>query len=397
MIRFLLSLVLLAGLTGAASAHERSRSNSAWTETETGLTGRIYLDARQATLFLSLTDEGTTLESAYQQRMVDGLRVARGDMACTLDAPPSVRLRADGRLEGQANWICDAQGQIEIGVQVFSPLSANHVHFIRLESAGGVQERILSRGQTTASFGEDGHAGPAEWTGFLILGFEHILGGPDHVAFVLGLMLIVSGWRRLALVTLGFTLGHSVTLALAVLGWVSPPGAAVESLIGFSILFIAAEAALSKSAEFRRMGWGGGAVLLALASISVLAGGLLTWPVWLGLILLTVLYFHWLGQGGRMEFAAPMLSGGFGLVHGVGFAGILLEIDISGDRLLPSLISFNAGVELGQLAIVAAVLSGLAILRLFTPQRVLFWGRSAVIAALAGVGTFWFVGRAFGA
>lgn len=397
MIRLLVSLVLLMGLTGAASAHERSRSNSTWTETEAGLSGRIYLEARQATLFLSLADEGTTLETAYQQRLVDGLRVTRGDTACLLDAAPAIRLRADGRLEGRVDWSCDAQGQIEIGVQVFSPLSANHVHFIRMEGANGVQERILSRGRTTAYFGGGAHAAPGGWTGFLIIGFEHILGGPDHVAFVLGLMLIVSGWRRLTLVTLGFTLGHSVTLALAVLGWVSPPGAAIESLIGFSILFIAAEAALSKSAEFRQVGWGGGAVLLTLAVLSGLAGGLLTWPVWLGLIVLTVFYFHWLGQGGRMEFAAPMLSGGFGLVHGVGFAGILLEIDISGDQLLPSLISFNAGVELGQLAIVITALAGLAILRLFTPGRALLWGRYAMIAGLAGVGTFWFIGRAFGA
>lgn len=397
MIRLLLSLVLLAGLTGAASAHERSRSNSVWIETETGVVGQIFLDARQATLLLSLSEDGMSLETVYQQRLIDGLRVSRGQAACTLSNPPLVRLRADGRLEGRGTWDCPEIGTLAIDVQVFSPLSANHVHFIRLQTGDGIQERILARGRTTADFSDDAHAGPAGWTGFLILGFEHILGGPDHVAFVLGLMLIVSGWRRLALVTLGFTLGHSVTLALAVLGWVSPPGAAVESLIGFSILFIAAEAALSKSAEFRRMGWGGGAVLLALASISVFAGGLLTWPVWLGLIVLTVFYFHWLGQGGRMEFAAPMLSGGFGLVHGVGFTGILLEIDISGDRLLPSLISFNAGVELGQLAIVAAVLAGLAILRLFTPERVLFWGRAAVIAGLAGVGTFWFVGRAFGA
>ncbi len=394
--RLLLSLALLLSLTGTATAHERSRSNSSWIETEAGVTGRIYLDARQATLFLSLSDAGTTLEAAYQQRLIDGLRVARGGTDCTLDGPPAVRVRANGRLEGRASWTCTAQGQVRIGVQVFSPLSANHVHFISLESASGVEERILSRGQTTARFGDSAHASPAGWTGFLILGFEHILGGPDHVAFVLGLMLIVSGWRRLALVTLGFTLGHSVTLVLAVLGWVSPPGAAIEALIGFSILFIAAEAALSKSPEFRQMGWGGGAILLALGGVSMLAGGLLTWPVWIGLVVLTVFYFHWLGQGGRMDFAAPVLSAGFGLVHGVGFAGILLEIDISGEQLLPSLISFNAGVELGQLAIVITMLAGLTVLRLFTPERILFWGRSAMIAALAGVGTFWFVGRAFG-
>lgn len=397
MMRFLLSLLLLVLAASAAHAHERSRSNSVWIETETGVVGQIFLDARQATLLLSLSEDGTSLETVYQQRLMDGLRVSRGQAACTLSSPPLVHLRADGRLEGRGNWECPEAGPLEIDVQVFSPLSANHVHFIRLQSEDGVQERILARGQTTADFSNDAHAGPAGWAGFLVLGFEHILGGPDHVAFVLGLMLIVTGWKRLALVTLGFTLGHSVTLALAVLGWVSPPGAAIESLIGFSILFIAAEAAFSKPSEFRQAGWGGAGVLLALAGLSALTGGLLAWPVWLGLIILTVFYYHWLGQGGRVERAAPFLSGGFGLVHGVGFAGILLEIDIAGDQILPSLLSFNIGVELGQIAIVVTVLALLAGLRLFAPERAFYWGRSMMIAALAGVGTFWFIGRAFGA
>jgi hypothetical protein len=397
MMRFLLSLLLLVLAASAAHAHERSRSNSVWIETETGVVGQIFLDARQATLLLSLSEDGTSLETVYQQRLMEGLRVSRGPSACTLNSPPLVHLLADGRLEGRGTWECPEPGTLTIDVQVFSPLSANHVHFIRLQAGAGIQERILARGRTTADFSDDAHDGPAGWTGFLALGFEHILGGPDHVAFVLGLMLIVTGWRRLALVTLGFTLGHSVTLALAVLGWVSPPGAAIESLIGFSILFIAAEAAFSKPSEFRQAGWGGAGVLLALAALSALTGGLLAWPVWLGLIILTVFYYHWMGQGGRVELAAPLLSGGFGLVHGVGFAGILLEIDIAGDQILPALLSFNVGVELGQIAIVVTVLAGLAILRRFTPERALFWGRSVMIAALAGLGTFWFIGRAFGA
>jgi len=396
MIRRLLCLILLMGAAGTASAHERSRSNSVWAETEAGLSGHIYLEARQATLFLSLTEDGTTLGAAYQQRLIDGLRVARGGEACTLDAPPAIRLRADGRLEGRGDWSCASRGVLEIDVQVFSPLSANHVHFIRFQAENAPQERILSRGQTIAVFGDGAATGPANWLGYLSLGFEHILGGPDHIAFLLGLMLIVSGWRRLAMVTLGFTLGHSVTLALAVLGWVSPPGAAIESLIGFSILFIAAEAALNRSTEFRQMAWTGSAVLLVLAGLSALAGGLLSWPVWLGLVLLAGFYFQWLALGGKVDVAAPFLSGGFGLIHGVGFAGILLEIDITGRQLLPSLLAFNIGVEFGQLAIILTALAALGILRLFAPERMLFWGRSALVAALACVGSYWFIGRAFG-
>ncbi|MEE2527193.1 HupE/UreJ family protein [Hyphobacterium sp. HN65] len=378
-----------------AMAHERSRSNSVWTPTDAGVAGRIYLEARQATLLLALNEGSGSLEAAYRQRLVDGIHIERGGQACALDAPPAISLRPDGRLEGSGSWTCPRAGPVEISVQVFSPLSANHVHFIRWQTDDGVVEQVLSRGRTTFSPNEDHYAAPTAWMGYLALGFEHILGGPDHVAFVLGLMLLVSGWRRIALVTIGFTLGHSITLALAVLGWVSPPGAAIESLIGFSILFIAGEAALSRRPDFVLAGWSGGALLLALALISALTGGLLAWPVWLGLIILTITYFQWLGAGGRADVAAPALSAGFGLVHGVGFAGILLEVDISGPELIPSLLSFNVGVELGQLAIVISALAVLALIRQFFAHNALPLGRAAMIGVLACLGSFWFLGRAF--
>ncbi|WP_420431841.1 HupE/UreJ family protein [Hyphobacterium sp.] len=393
--RTLLALVLAVLAAASAQAHERSRSNSVWTETETGLSGRFYLEARQATLLLALDSGGISLENAYRERLIDGLQLRRGEQACALDAPPLIQLRPDGRLEARSHWTCTAGGTLAIDVRVFSPLSANHVHFIRLESTEGISEQVLSRGRTTAEFEPGSETSQANWSRFLSLGFTHIIGGPDHVAFVLGLMLLVSGWRRIAIVTLGFTLGHSVTLALAVTGWVSPPGAAVESLIGFSILFIAAEAALTRQEGLHVAGWGGGAALLSLAALAALTGSALAWPIWLGLILLTVTYFHWLAAGGRIDTAAPALSAGFGLVHGVGFAGILLEIDLSGEALIASLIAFNLGVEIGQIAIVVIALAVISFLRRIAPDQVLTTGRTAMIAGLAGLGSYWFLGRAF--
>jgi hypothetical protein len=393
--RAILACIVAVVALAAADAHERSRSNSVWRETDAGLEGRFYLEARQATLLLALDQEQVSLESAFRQRLIDGLEVSRGGQTCQLETPPAIQLRPDGRLEGRGFWTCESRGDIAITVRVFSPLSANHIHFIRLETAAGLFEQVLSRGRSTAVFGIDTTSPIAHWAGFLWLGFEHILGGRDHVAFVLGLLLLVSGWRRIALVTLGFTLGHSITLALAVLGWVSPPGAAVESLIGFSILFIAGEAALSRPDTARRAAWMGGGALLLLALFSAVFGGALAWPVWVGLATLTMAYFQWLAAGGRADVAAPALSAGFGLVHGVGFAGILLEIDISGDALIPSLLAFNVGVELGQLAIVAMALAVLAGLRITLPRSFLDVGRAGMVAGLAGLGSFWFLGRAF--
>jgi hypothetical protein len=397
MIRLVLALLVFVVCIVPANAHERSRSNSSWIESETGITGRFYLDARQATLFLALTDDTISLESAFQDRLTDGIRFDRGGETCILATSPSVSLLPEGRLEGRMLWNCPSAGNVSVDIQVFAPLSANHLHFIRFEDQdANVFEQILARGITSALFDPERPHQPNGWLEFLHLGFQHILGGPDHIAFVLGLMLLVSGWRKLAFVTLGFTLGHSNTLALAITGWISPPGVVIESLIGFSIVFVTAEAALNQTKIMGRAAWLGGGLLLALWLLSAFTGGALSWAVWAGLIMLVVFYFRWLDGGGDAQATAPFVSGGFGLIHGVGFAGILLEVQLDPGRLLPSLFAFNAGVEFGQLAIILISISLLVLTRRFVAATWRSVGRSMLIAALACVGTYWFLGRAFG-
>jgi hypothetical protein len=149
---------------------------------------------------------------------------------------------------------------------------------------------------------------------YLRLGFEHILSGPDHLLFVLGLVLLVHGWRRLVWTVTAFTAGHSVTLALAVLGVVTIPTRPVEVLIALTIVVVAAE--LTRS-------------------------GRETW----------VQRFPW-----AMAFT-------FGLLHGLGFAGALTQVGLPGDEVSLALFAFNVGIELGQLLCVTVILSVRAGLR----------------------------------
>jgi hypothetical protein len=155
------------------------------------------------------------------------------------------------------------------------------------------------------------------------LGIQHILSGYDHLAFVLCLCLLARGWRLVKLVT-GFTLGHSLSLALAALDVVRLPSPPVEACIALSIAFVAREAL--RPPEARRHGVG-------------------------------------------LVFA-------FGLLHGLGFAGALKEAGIGTAELLLGLLSFNLGVEAGQLLFVAAVLAAVAAGRLLS--RI---GRSSVYRA----------------
>jgi hypothetical protein len=172
------------------------------------------------------------------------------------------------------------------------------------------------------------------------LGVQHILEGVDHLAFVAALMLIVSGWPMLLKTVTAFTVAHSITLALATFGYVSLPPPPVEALIALSILLVAVEAI-----HLRR-----GRRSLATR-----------WP--------------WI-----VAFA-------FGLLHGFGFAGGLVKIGLPQGDIPLALLFFNVGVELGQLAFIAALLSVVALLRRFAalPQ-------AAPFAAAYGIGTiatFW--------
>ncbi|RKT43189.1 HupE/UreJ family protein [Thiocapsa rosea] len=151
---------------------------------------------------------------------------------------------------------------------------------------------------------------------YLLLGFEHILGGPDHLLFVFGLVLLVQGYRRLFWTITAFTAGHSVTLALAVLGVVTVPSHPVEALIALTIVVVAVE--LTRAGP-----------------------GHATW----------IQRFPWV-----MAFT-------FGLLHGLGFAGALTEIGLPAHEVPLALAAFNIGIEVGQLLCVAVILTAAAVRR----------------------------------
>jgi hypothetical protein len=167
------------------------------------------------------------------------------------------------------------------------------------------------------------------------LGSEHILLGVDHLAFVLVLCLLARGWRLVKLVT-AFTVGHSFTLALAVLGWVEVPVPPIEAVIALSIVFVAREAVLSD--KDRRNGF--------------------------------------------------LLVAAFGMLHGLGFASALAEMGVDPDYLLLSLFMFNLGVELGQLLFVAvAVGTGFVFTRVFASHRERL--RGALAFGVGSLAVFW--------
>ena len=405
--RLLALCVLLWIPAPAAQAHERSRSHSSWQISGDSITAQFVVDARLTTLLLSIAPAGSSLEGALHQRLMDGLDVERSGQACTVASAPVSSIIAGGQTRTSLSWSCPAgEGALDISVNVFAPLAANHVHFLRLEGEDGFwDERVLSRNHARAHFALDDTA-PTGWMPVLgryfQLGFEHILGGADHLTFLAALLLVLRRRRDAVLVTLGFTAGHSITLALTALGMVAPSGMAVEAVIGFSIVFVAAEAALARRGDLARLSLLGAGALGLAGMVSALTGGIIAWPVWLGLAMLVGGYGVWLsrtneaggeGEGGSGRLA-PVISGVFGLVHGVGFGGVLVATQLPQARMVPSLLGFNIGVEAGQvLALALAALAYAGLRRLLSAEH-LALVRIILLGLVTALGMFWFVSRA---
>lgn len=185
---------------------------------------------------------------------------------------------------------------------------------------------------------------------YTALGIEHILAGIDHLLFVLALLLLVTGVRRLVATVTAFTVAHSITLAAATLGFVSVSPAAVEATIALSILFLATELA--------RRGHGSHEGLASR--------------------------FPW------------VVAFSFGLLHGFGFAGALSEIGLPEQAIPLALLFFNAGVEIGQLLFVAAVIGLGFLLRRMgrDPGR---WAPEPAAYVIGSVSAFWVFERSWAA
>lgn len=195
---------------------------------------------------------------------------------------------------------------------------------------------------------------PAEGTAgsvtrdYVVLGAEHIWEGPDHLLFVMGLLFLVGWNRRLILTVTAFTVGHSVTLAMVTLGLFDYPVALVEFMIALSIYVLAVELARED---------GGG-------------------PLW------------------RQPW---WLAAGFGLLHGMGFAGALAETGLPQSNVPLALLAFNIGIELGQLAFIGLlVLLFVAGVRLWGEHRLRAL-RLLPIYVLGGLSAMWCIERGLGA
>ena len=173
---------------------------------------------------------------------------------------------------------------------------------------------------------------------YLFMGFEHLLGGYDHILFVFGLVFLISGWFNLIKTITSFTLAHSITLALSSLGVIRLPQIATEAVIALTIIYLAYEILDKK--DLRKIPW-------------------------------------------HIPF-------GFGLIHGFGFAGALMEIGFSGQSLFQTLLLFNVGIELAQLSLLPIIF---LFIFFFTKMNLRNEFKTVSAFSIGGISSYWFLER----
>jgi hydrogenase/urease accessory protein HupE len=344
----------LAGLTVRdLVAHPLQFSFVDLSATATRLDAAITVHAYDAAHDLGLAAEDQVFEDGFADRhgpelmklvlarlevLADGERIRA--------TPIDVRVVPDQRavvLRVEAALARPVSGLQVTGV--LFPYDPLHQTFVRLFEGGAIrQQEILTGSRTRADFTAGRTQGRFDvFQRFVRSGIEHIAIGPDHVLFLIGLLLVGGGLWPLVRIVTAFTLAHSITLSLAVLDVVTPPARIVEPAIALSICYVGVDNLLRRPDSRDRRAW------IALV---------------------------------------------FGLVHGFGFASVLREMDLPSQLLGWSLFAFNVGVEIGQLAIVVVVATALAWVRRVRPAAsrwVVLGGSMAVIWA----GFYWFVERTF--
>ncbi|MEL7453700.1 MAG: HupE/UreJ family protein [Pseudomonadota bacterium] len=398
----LLLLILALGISPDANAHNKSVSYSDWSVTEDGsIIARVRVPARQTTLLLR--DRPTADPySATMAHIASHLKVLEDDLVCPLTGPPQRLFGAQETLVVELRYACQSMTGKSISIQsdAFFDYAAGHLHFVRSTNAidEAVTETILTTGTRQTwlfSDGEDQHTSESDWA-LLGVGFHHILGGPDHLVFVLGIFLVTGLRFSLVPAVTGFTIGHSLSLAAAVTGLISSDSTSVEGLIALTIWLLGALALkvhfTAKNASILPSSAG---LLICAFLISLFTGGVGDILFWVGLGLLTLAY---LSLPARDHLSGGMVSvfltACLGLAHGLGFAGGLQEAFQETDTLFIALIAFNVGVEAGQLAFLCLIIGMIIAIRSIPLIRDL--EKPAQMAAAIGVtmaGAFWFAER----
>ena len=397
-------IIIASLLSGVVEGHNRSQSFSLWTLDSQQLQMLYTVPSREITRLKQ--SNVSSLEVILINSLKSKIKVIQDANECPLLASYNFQSLPSkpGYLRVTARFECPLildRSPPELLIGSFFDVSSSHVHYAQIVNLGRApmdylftedrQRQVVELGGNSSS----GSLAQALAT-HVQLGVLHILAGIDHLIFVLALLLLLPSRRALIWMISGFTLGHSVTLSLAVLGWVVPDIIAIEALIGFSIALVSAENIMLRNGSNRGIGIAAVALLgaMMLLSMSELYKPAISLVSLVGLLIFTLSYLSLVDRSYVTMQLRPFLCIAFGLIHGFGFASGFVDVGLPTDRLWSALLGFNLGVELGQLMVIGivwVVYLGLANYRLATA-----YAAELCSALFCGIGLYWFVVRSYG-
>ena len=350
-LRLATAILITLAVTVPVSAHPAPFSYLDVRISASGITGTLVLHDFDVAHELGVSSADALLDAATLQRYAGSItslvesrlrmtadnREVRWEVTGVQPLPDRTAVEVAYRVRRSS-----PAGHLTIHAALF-PYDPTHQTFVNIyEDDVLIRQEILSAARTSLEYYTGGRQGAiAVFKAFTAAGIHHIAIGPDHILFIVGLLLLGGSVLRLLGIVSAFTVGHSITLSLAALNLVTPPGRIVEPAIALSIVYVGADNLLSTT-------------------------GARDVRAWIALF--------------------------FGLVHGFGFASVLREIGLPPRALGVSLFSFNLGVEIGQAVIVVIVASLLAFVRSRSPMRARqLVSVGSLVVMLAGA--YWFVQR----
>jgi len=386
------SLLILCSI--CSEAHNRSESYSKFnlTSNEQGMAIQVTSSIKQD-IFNNLNP---TLHFKSYESLVAYLdKAINPGSSCKLNESVEINENISlGVLKFAWSFQC-LQIPESISMSLFQDLGVTHTHIARGVIDGqSVPEFMFASTQDAWVIGLPGESNvnQSSYFGYFKSGVQHILSGWDHLTFLLGLLLLFTG-RFLIIAITGFTIGHSLTLGLGAMNVLRVHSEIIETLIGFSILLLALEYFHKHAFEINKLIKNLALSFCAFLPLTIF--GNLDPILIVGLALFLTFYLS-LTNHCSSPWLPLMVTVFFGLIHGLGFASSIAESGIPQDRLLPIILSFNIGVEVGQLVVAFTLLAFLKLTKTYFRFSDFNYLHGAMGAFVFSMGTFWFISRAIG-
>ena len=404
--KILLFSLIIITISKFSYAHYFSESYSNWIISDNKVSATFTILKLEATRVLQIDkfqeigqekqlSEGEVFLEYFKPR----ISVLESSKECLLDNEPSLISGKDEYHTIELSYLCASTNSIKIINNVLFDIAQSHVHLSRISINDQILEKALFYNDQTIFINDLKTKKEKSFvdslTNFISTGMNHILTGFDHLIFLMGLIILVNNFKHLLIVITGFTLGHSVTLALVTLNIVVPNTLMIEALIGFTILFIAAEYMMKEEKNFIPII----AILLSILTFAAISSLFLqismTLISFMALILITIGYFGILRNLENKGSFRVIITILFGVIHGFGFGTFLFNSEFDQTNIISALFGFNLGVEIGQIIfLMIFILLNLSLIKLLKSKNHQYLMQTLMII-VSSLGFYWFIQRLY--